>query len=49
MDTAAHTEEDILAEDSPAVGSLAAEEDILAVDTRPLDIPQADNLKIKEV
>ena len=45
---AVHAEEDILAEDNPAVvdnpavGSLAA-------DKTPLDIPQADNLNIKVV
>ncbi|KAL0786133.1 hypothetical protein Bca101_002379 [Brassica carinata] len=59
MDIAVHTEEDILAEDNPAVvdnpvvGSLAAdipeEEDNLAADKTPLDIPQADNLNIKVV
>lgn len=59
VDIAVHTEEDILAEDNPAVvdnpaaGSLAAdipeEEDNLAADKTPLDIPQADNLNIKVV
>lgn len=59
VDIAVHTEEDILAEDSPAVvdspavGSLAAdipeEEDNLAADKTPLDIPQAGNLNIKVV